>query len=257
MLIILLFLVGLIIGSFLNVCVFRIPAGQSINYPPSHCSSCDHRLSWKDLVPVVSYASLRGRCRYCGEKISIQYPLIEITTGFLFAWTVSVLGITPHAVLTLVIFSCLLVVAVIDIRTMEISISMVYTLIIIAVIHMLIVNPGWSHWRESLLGVFVGSGSMLVLYLVVLLLFHKEILGMGDIKLFVPIGLYLGMERTLLCIYLSCVIGGLIGGYLLITGRKKRGEMLPFAPFIVAAVMITTLYGGDFLSFYFVHVLNR
>lgn len=251
MILLLFFLFGLIIGSFLNVCIFRIPEGQSIQFPPSHCSSCQHRLAAKDLIPVVSYTLLGGRCRYCKEKISMQYPLIELLCGGLFALTISVLGINAHSLLTLVFFACLLVVAVIDIRTMEIAPSVLLVLMVIVCAHMLMVNPVWNHWRESILGVLVSSGTLTCLYLLGVYALHKEVIGVGDIKLFVPVGLFLGMERVLLCLYLACVIGGLAGGFLLFTGRKKRGAMLPFGPFIVMAVYITTLYGGNMLNFYY------
>lgn len=252
---IIVFFFGMLIGSFLNVCIYRIPEGKSIAFPPSSCGSCNHKLSPLDLVPVLSYAFLRGRCRYCKAHISIQYPLVEVATGCVFLLTFDIFGITAMMFLLFIMFGCMIVIFVIDLRHMIISDGLVLIASVAAVIP-LFMYPGSYGLKDSVLGVLAGSGSLFLLYVVGILVWNKAVIGGGDVKLFIPIGILLGWKATLLCLYLAILSGGIVCMILLLMKKRGKGSMVPFGPFIVMAFVVSVLYGNDIINWYLIYMLG-
>ena len=143
---IIVFLYGIIIGSFLNVCVYRMPKGQSVVTVGSHCMSCKHPLKWYDLFPVFSYLVLRGKCRYCGAKISIQYPLVELANGILYVLLVAFCGLNPDSILWCVLTSIMIVIAVTDLKTMKFPAVCEILMIVVGAVHLFFHASQWLYY---------------------------------------------------------------------------------------------------------------
>lgn len=246
------FLIGICIGSFLNVLIYRIPKGENVTTTNSHCMSCNHRLYPKDLFPLFSWLFLRGKCRYCGAKISCQYPIVEAINGIMYSlifWFVC--DATPGLRLVgyCTAFSALLVTTVIDWRTMEIPDSMWITVFVGGIITYIdeVVKNGFElHCLiERVIGIFAASGILLFLAVV-----SKGGMGGGDIKLMAACGFLLGWKVVLL----SLVMGGLIGTlYLLFSAIKNKGKIprkVPFAPHLSLAVVICMFCGSEIINWY-------
>ena len=236
------FLLGAVIGSFLNVCILRIPAGESIVTGPSHCTACGRRLRWFELVPVVSWLALRGRCRTCGAAISPQYPLIEAGNALLWLLLFAVLGFTPQAVLGALLASALLVLSVIDARTGEIPPG---TVIFIAALGGIRLFFDPAHWLSALIGAVCVSGFLLL----VLLVTGGQGVGGGDVKLMAACGLFLGWKLILLAFFLGCVLGSVI--HLLRMRFFRAGRSLALGPYLSAGVLLALLWGNAALAWYF------
>lgn len=238
------FLLGLLIGSFLNVCIYRIPRGESIVFPPSHCTSCDHKLGPLDLVPVFSYIFLKGRCRYCHEKISLRYPVIEMLNAVMYLLCFLKFGLTFEFVKFAVLLSVLIVISLID---FDHSIIPGY-IIIFAASAGIILNIIGYKFNAGLLnylyGALTGGG---VILLIVLL---TGGMGGGDIQLMAVVGLFLGFKSTVLTLLLSFIIGGIAGVTLILLKKKSRKDYIPFGPWIAAAAFIAVFLGDRIISWY-------
>lgn len=250
-----LFLLGLCVGSFINVCIYRIPLEKSIIFPPSHCTDCGARLAAKDLIPVFSYIFLRGRCRYCKARISARYPLIELLTGFVFLVVYLRYGISVETLALVYLFSILLAVFFIDLKHMIIpngmvllgmaggALIMVYNLFVPFSLY----QP--AQWYTPLIGMVSASGILFLVALVGLLIYGNDgAMGMGDVKLFIPIGMFLGWKLALLSLFIAVMLGGITSIVLLILKVVKRKSAIPFGPFIVAGTFIAVMAGYDILS---------
>lgn len=234
---------GVLTGSFLNVCIYRLPRGESIVFPPSHCPSCGHRLAAWDLVPVLSYLWLRGRCRYCRQRISLQYPLVELGTAGVFVLIYRVYGLSPGLAGRLLLASALLVVALTDARHYRIPNKVVAFLAAAG----LALNL-WTHelpWWQVFAGAAVGGG-----ILGALAVLSRGGMGEGDVKLAAATGLYLGPGRQALAIFLAAALGAVVGGVLIVAGRKTRRDPIPFAPFLAVGTMVAYLWGDTLWLFY-------
>ncbi|MDF2520917.1 MAG: Prepilin peptidase [Clostridia bacterium] len=240
---ILIFLLGLAIGSFLNVCIYRIPANESIAYPPSHCPKCSHKLSALDLIPVLGYIINLGRCRYCKEKISLQYPIIELFTAVLFLFLFERFGLSIYFAKYAVLASLLIVIASIDLKTQEIP----DRLIVFGLIAGLLFNLYniRINMVQGLLGFILGGGSFLIIAMVT-----KGAMGGGDIKLMAVLGLFFGWQLTILIALISFVLGAFISLILITAKIKGRKDYIPFGPFIAAAAIIALFYGHQILELY-------
>jgi len=236
-------IMGAAVGSFLNVCIDRLPSGYSISYPPSHCPACGRRLAARDLVPVLSYLSLGGRCRYCGESIPWRLLAVEVTTGLIFAALWRRYGMGIPLILALVYCCFLIVVAFIDLDHQIIPSRVIYPAIIVAVLGAL-VTPGRSIWN-SLGGGLVGFG---ILFLIAFV--NPAGMGMGDVRLAAFMGLVAGFPGVLVALLIGIVAGGLAAAFLLLTGLKGRKDAIPFGPFLVLGATVTLLYGAEILSLY-------
>ncbi len=246
--ILILLIVGLLLGSFFNVCIYRIPKEESIAFPPSHCGSCNHALKPTDLIPVISYVLLKGKCRYCSQKISVQYPLVELLTAALFVWVYMVYGVSFSFLVVSFLTALLIIMTFIDLEHQIIPDGLVITGLIGGAVFL---ATGISvSWLNGLLGLLVGGGSFYFVAVLSEWILKKEGMGGGDIKLMAVIGLILGWKLTLLAILLSVYTGGLIGGGLLLFKIKKRGEHIPFGPFIAVGTFAAALYGNQILAWY-------
>ncbi|MEK3880356.1 prepilin peptidase [Paenibacillus sp. FSL M7-0420] len=234
-------LIGLILGSFYNVVALRIPAGESLLRPPSHCPSCNTQLRSRDLIPVLSYVLNRGSCRYCGSRISPLYMLGEATTGLLFLGIYLQFGLTGKGIIGYLLVSLAVIVTVSDLKFMLIPDKVLLFFLPILATVVLLFPEGTlvSH----LLGAVAGSGILLLL-----VLFGG--MGMGDAKLMALLGMVLGFPNTILAFLLACVLGTVVGGTLLFTGRIQRKQHIPFGPWLAAGALLAFAYGSHLISGY-------
>ncbi len=251
--IIILFIFGLPIGSFLNVVIWRLPRGESIVFPPSHCPKCDAPIKFYDNIPVLSYIILGGRCRSCRAPISIQYPVVEFVTASLFAASWILTGGTISWQLGAALIFTVIGIAVtgIDFHHRIIPDELSVGGLAIG----LILAPLCAHAWSGLLWAFIAAifGAVL-LYLVRVggkALFKKEALGFGDVKLIAMIGAFVGWKGVLLTIFLAALLGSIGGGIAMAASKKTREErLIPFGPFLMVAGLITFYFGGPLIEWY-------
>lgn len=237
---IIVFLYGIVIGSFLNVCIFRIPKKENIA-KHSHCMSCGYKLRWYDLIPLFSYLFLRGRCRKCGAKLSIQYPLIEALNGVLYVIVFMANGFTGSSIIYCLMTSALIVITVIDERTFRIPVSMNLFLGLLGVI-MTICD--YRHIISHLIGLLCVS-----LFLYALYYFSSgQAIGGGDIKLMAAAGLILGWKNIILAFLLACILGSVI--HTIRMKVSKKNNLLAMGPYLSAGIWIAALWGNRFWSWY-------
>lgn len=235
---------GLFIGSFANVLIYRVPRGEEWVKTRSHCAKCGAVIRWYDLVPVLSYLLLRGRCRACGEKISPIYPFIELLNALLWALCFESLGLTAFLPVSLCAATALVVISAVDLKTFEIPDGLQIFLLAIGVLwNLYALFHGENVWLTNLIGFFAAS---VILY--ILAVASNGGMGGGDIKLMAVCGLFLGWERILLALGMASVIaaGLLILPY--IFGKIKKGQHIPFGPFLAAGVFISMLYGRQIIT---------
>ncbi|OBR95893.1 type 4 prepilin-like proteins leader peptide-processing enzyme [Clostridium ragsdalei P11] len=242
---IIVFVFGTIIGSFLNVCIYRIPMEESIVYPPSHCTNCGSRIKWYDLIPIVSYVILKGQCRNCGEKISARYPIIEFTTGLLYTMLYVKFGISIDIVKYIVFISILIVVGMIDLNTTDIYFKTTVVGLISTFIFLGIYYYNGLPIKTYVYGGIVGGG-----LLALIILITKGGMGWGDAEICTVCGLFLGLKLTFLMLFLSFIIGATAGVILILSGKKSRKDYIPFGPFIVLASIITVFCGQNIVNWY-------
>lgn len=232
---------GILIGSFLNVCIYRIPEGQSVVVVRSHCMSCGKQLKWYDLVPLVSFLSLGGKCRYCKAKLSWQYPLIEALNGLLYGIVVLINGCNITSVLYCLATSALLALSIIDWRTFEIPPSFNIFIGILGIIRLILDLP---HWYNYVIGFVSVSGFLLLIFIVT----KGRGIGFGDVKLMAAAGLLLGWKLIILSLGLGCVLGSII--HLTLMYVKDKERMLAFGPYLSLGIFISMLYGEQIIEWY-------
>lgn len=238
---------GLVIGSFLNVCIYRLPRGQSVVWPASRCTSCGRTLGWYENIPVLSYATLRGACRTCHAAISPVYPAVELATGVMFVAMYAQLGLVPLLAARLVFACAMVVLFVIDLRHRILPNVITLGGIPVGFACSLVLPPGWL---PSLLGILAGGGSLLLIAEVYRLVRHEEGLGMGDVKMLAMIGAFLGWKLMLLTLLLSSLLGSAVG---LAVIAWKKGDMkyaLPFGTFLAAGALIASVVGEAVMAWY-------
>ncbi|MBE0467601.1 MAG: prepilin peptidase [Candidatus Desulforudis sp.] len=241
---VLLFLAGLAAGSFLNVCIHRLPRRESVVRPASRCLDCGARLNAVDLVPVLSWLVLRGRCRYCGLPINPRYPLVELLTGSAFAGAYLAIGPDPFALAKALFFVALLIVAAFtDLEHMLIPNRLILAgLAGGAVFAVVLPEPG----VVSALAGTAACGGLLLLLAVV----SRGGMGGGDVKLAAVVGLFLGLPLGLLVLFVASLLGSAAGIGMRLGGVLKRGEPLPFGPFIAAGAVVALFWGDAVLDWY-------
>lgn len=240
---ILIFIFGLLIGSFLNVCIYRLPQNQSIVTPSSHCMTCNTRLKPWDLIPVISYLISRGHCRYCGIAFSFRYAIVELLTAILFIWCFQISGLSFLFVKALILTSFLLVITFIDYDHQLILDKVLLWLSGTGVVINLWTNS-MSIW-DMLIASSLGSGLLLFIAVV-----SKGGMGGGDIKFAAALGIWLGWQYLLLALLLSFVFGGIGGLSLLLFKLKNRKDFIPFGPFIAVGALLSLLYGNEIIAWY-------
>ncbi|MBM2826775.1 MAG: pulO [Dehalococcoidia bacterium] len=235
-------LIGLAVGSFLNVCIDRLPLGQSILHPPSHCPNCGKPIAVRDLIPVLSYALLGGRCRYCSASIPVRVPLVELGTGVIFGLLWLWLGPGVKLAVASLYAAILIVITVIDLEHRLVLNKVIYPAILLFPFAAFAYGVGV---KEILLGGLAGFALMLVPYLA-----SKGGLGAGDVKLAAFIGLANGFPNVLVAIFAASIFGGLTASFLLLTGLRGRKDPIPFAPFICLGGAVAFVWGEKILYWY-------
>jgi leader peptidase (prepilin peptidase)/N-methyltransferase len=238
---------GLVVGSFLNVCIYRLPRRESLNWPGSHCTSCNRPLSWYENIPLASWLVLRGRCRSCGERISAMYPIVEAVTGLVFVAGYLLYGATPLLAARLLFACAMVVLFAIDLRHRILPNVITLPGIVVGVVLSLFLPPGW---RDSLIGVLIGGG---VLYAIAEAYYRVrgiEGLGMGDVKMLGMIGAFLGWKLVLVTLVLASFSGSFIGIAMMMSGRGGMKAALPFGTFLAVGALIASVVGDRFLEWY-------
>ena len=237
------FSLGLIIGSFLNVCIYRLPRGESVVFTPSHCTNCGCRIGARDLVPLLSYLWLKGRCRSCGMLISPLYPFIELLTGLLFAAAYLHSGLTTLLLKQLFLIAILVVVSLIDLKYYIIPDRMIIFSLACGILLNLLARD--LSFLSAILGLAAAAAFLLAPALI-----YRGGMGGGDIKLAAVIGFFLGWPNGLLAVFLGCLLAALIGIVLVLTRLKGRKDAIPFGPYLAVGTMLAMFFGNKWLSWY-------
>lgn len=248
------FLFGLIVGSFLNCLIYRLETKESFLKGRSYCPHCKHKLMWPDLTPILSFLILKGKCRYCQQKISIQYPLVELATAILF---VSMFNI-QYSIFYILITSFLIVIFVYDLKHYIIPDKVIYPAIATAFVYQLFRVLEFENWNlfgiwnlefgilRPLLSAIIASA----FFLVIVLISRGKWMGVGDIKLAFLMGLILGWPNILVALFLAFFIGAAIGLGLIVSGKKRLSSEVPFGPFLVAGTFVSIFFGEQLVDLY-------
>lgn len=236
-----LFLFGIVIGSFLNVCIYRIPKQEDIVKIRSHCMSCGYQLKWYDMFPVVSFLCLRGKCRSCKTKLSWQYPLVELLNGILYVVIVWLHGLTVGSLLYCFLISALIVISIIDFRTYEIPVGLNIFILVLGVIR---VATDFSNVWNYVIGFFAVSLVLAILYYAS----KGTAIGGGDVKLMAVCGLLLGWKPVIFAFFMGCVLGAII--HVLRMKLSGEGRVLAMGPYLSMGVLIAVLWGDALIQWY-------
>ncbi len=240
------FLYGVVIGSFLNVCIFRIPKHETIVTTPSHCMTCGERLKWYELIPLFSYLFQRGKCRHCGVKLSPQYPIVEGLNGLfymviLYLYGIDDLSSVSTTAIYCLMFSTLLALSIIDFRTYEIPIGFNIFLLILGIAKLVTHLNDWSLY---VIGFFAVSIPLLLIYLIT----KGKGIGGGDVKLMAVCGLIVGWKLILLSLMIGCILGAVI--HLCRMKISGEGRVLAMGPYLSAGIMLSVLFGPPLIGWY-------
>lgn len=263
------FVFGLIVGSFLNVCIVRLPRGRSIVSPPSHCPRCKKGIKFYDNIPVISFLILRGKCRACGETISWRYPAVELMNGLMYLWIFREFGLGGEMFLVMALCSSLVVITFIDLSHMIIPDvitlpGMLVGLMLAPFFMSALADPLPFHldrllphagpylrgFLNSFIGLLFGAAPLLTIGWLWEKLRNIEAMGGGDVKLMGMVGSFLGWKGALLTIMLGALTGSVVGITLILLRRHKMDKVIPFGPFLALGAAATTFYGYDIISWY-------
>ncbi|MBI4609155.1 MAG: prepilin peptidase [Candidatus Rokubacteria bacterium] len=236
-------LLGAVVGSFLNVVITRLPRGESLIRPASHCPRCGHPIRWHDNVPILSFIWLRGRCRDCRAPIPWRYPAVEAATAGLFGVTAWRIGLQVDLIPTWLFLGALVAITGIDIEYQLIPDRITLPGIVLGVLVNLV--TGHVTLAQSLLGILVGGGTFFVVIVV-----SRGGMGGGDMKLGAMIGAFLGWKLVILTIFFSVFLGGGIATVLLVSGIRRRKDPVPFGPFLAIGSTVALFWGNEVLRWY-------
>lgn len=240
---IIIIILGFVFGSFANVCIYRMPRNLSIVKPRSACPKCNKLIVWYDNIPLISYILLGAKCRHCGNKISIIYPLIETSCALLFALVYYSLGNQYILPAFLFFVFCLLVSTAIDFEFQiipnEFSVSLIIVGLLTSFINVFLADTVLHRVLNSFLGFIAGGGSLLLVAFLGKLIFKKEAMGGGDIKLMAGVGTFIGWERVLFAIFIACFIGSIVGISLMTLKKIKKQQPIPFGPYLSLGSVLT------------------
>lgn len=241
--IIILFVFGTVFGSFFNVVGIRVPKKIPFHNDRSHCPHCEHQLRFFELIPVLSYVIQGGKCRSCKAKISFMYPFVELMTGLLFAYAFIRLGLQLELIVALLLISLLMIIFVSDMYYMLIPDKVLLFFLPLFIIARIFIplNP----WYDAIIGAVVGY-----VLLAVIIIVSKGGMGAGDMKLFGVIGFILGWKLTLLTFFLAALFGAVVGGAFMMAKKVKKGQAIPFGPFIVLGAIVSYFHGQTLIDFY-------
>jgi len=238
---------GATIGSFLNVCIYRLPLGKSVVWPASACPQCKRALAWYENVPIVSFVALGGRCRTCRAAIGAQYPIVEALTAIVFALAWWYYGPSPLFA-SRVLFGCALIVLfAIDLEHHLLPNAITVPGIVVGLAFSFVTEPGW---RSSLIGILVGGGVLFAIAEAYYRVRHEEGLGMGDVKMLAMVGAFLGWQLTLLTLMLASLSGTVIGLMLIASKRGGLKYALPFGTFLALGAAAAATIGPAVLEWY-------
>lgn len=245
------FVLGLSVGSFLNCVIYRLETGQSFLKGRSFCPYCRHTLSWKDLIPVLSFLFLKGKCRYCHQKISFQYPLVELATGLIFVLVFHYsIGNLQFAILNLIISCFLIVIFVFDLKHYLIPDKVIYSAIAVSGIWYFVsgILGYYTKYeiRNTIYAAFGAAGFFFLIYLIS----KEKWLGLGDVNLAFLMGLFLGWPKILIALFFSFFIGAVVGLVLIALKKKTMKSEIPFAPFLVSGTFISLFFGQSIINWY-------
>ena len=238
---VLIFVFGAIMGSFFNVVIYRLPLHESIVYGSSHCPTCQKPIKAYDLIPILSYLILSGKCRNCHQRISIRYPLIELLTALTYTLIYLVYGLSYITLIGLILTSLLIIIAMIDIDTMEILDRFHIILLVLAIINLFFTN---LPLKDHIIGFFIISIPFLIIA------YLTNGIGGGDIKLIAVAGFLLGYQATLVAFFIASIIGGIVAVYLLVTKQKDRKSLIAFGPYLCIGIYFAYLYGQPVFNWY-------
>ena len=250
------FILGSIIGSFLNVCIYRLPRGESLVFPSSHCVHCNHKIYWFDNIPFLSYLNLRGKCRFCARPISFRYFVVEFLTASLLLTFYLFFDFSAKFFILSVLGTALVVSTFIDFKHQlipdVITIPGIFVGLIASLLFPSILGEArlWGAAMNSLAGILVGGGSIYAMGVLGKLAFKKEAMGGGDVKLMAMIGSFLGWKLVLLTFFLAPFFGAIVG---IIVKIKEKREVIPYGPYLSIATIVAILWGErilDYLFFY-------
>ncbi|MEE2635910.1 MAG: prepilin peptidase [Acidobacteriota bacterium] len=239
--------VGLAVGSFLNVCIYRLPRDESVASPPSRCPACDRQLRWFENVPVLGWLVLRGRCRTCRAPVSVMYPLVETITGLLFVLQYWQLGWQPLLGVRLLFVSTMIVLFVIDLQYRILPNVITLPGVLVGLVTSMFLVPGW--W-PAFIGALVGGGVLWVVGAVYFRLCGEEGMGMGDVKMLAMIGAFLGWQQMLVTLLFATLTGSLVGGGMVIFDRGNIKYALPLGSFLAASAIAVTHVGQPLVEWY-------
>jgi leader peptidase (prepilin peptidase) / N-methyltransferase len=238
---------GLCVGSFLNVCIHRLPLKESVVWPASRCPGCGHDLAWFDNIPVASYLVLRGRCRSCRAPISIRYPIVEALTAAIFLLHWMVFGPTPLLAVRLLFACAVIVLFAIDLDHQILPDVITLPGIVVGFICSVFLPPGPL---MSLAGIALGGGLLWAIAEAWFRLRKVEAMGFGDVKMLAMVGAFLGVKLVVFTFVVSSMIGGLVGVLLIATRRADMATKVPFGTMLAVAALIASLYGEPLLTWY-------
>ena len=238
---------GLAVGSFLNVCIVRLPLGRSVVTPASHCQGCGRCLQWFENVPVLGWVALGGRCRTCHAPISPVYPIVELVTPLVFLVQYWQVGWGALLVVRIVFSSAMVVLFVIDLRHRILPNIITVPGIGVGLAAALVFEPGW---QAAVLGVLIGGGGLLLIAEAYYRLRQEEGLGMGDVKMLAMIGAFLGWQLMLVTLLLASLLGSVVGIGMIALGLGDSKYALPLGSFLALAAVVTTATGGSFIQWY-------
>ncbi len=240
-------LLGLAVGSFLNVCIYRLPRGESLMWPGSRCPACGAAIRWYDNVPVLGYLLLAGRCRSCRKSIGVVYPIVELATMAVFLAHYWVIGPTPLMAVRTAFGCAMVVLFAIDLEHQILPNVITLPGILVGLVASFWLPPGL---RSAVIGALVGGGSLWLLFEIWRWLRGVEALGMGDVKMLAMVGAFLGWEQVIATLVLSSVAGSLVGLGLIASGRGSLGSKLPYGTFIALGALASSLAGDRLVAWY-------
>lgn len=238
---------GLLVGSFLNVCIYRLPRGRSIVWPASACGSCGRELRWFENIPIVSWVVLGAKCARCKAPISVQYPLVEAITAVLFVLVAATTPVGPLLAARLIFVCALIVLFGIDLEHQILPNVITLPGIVVGLAFSLVGPPGW---RASLLGVLAGGGVLYAIAWGYYAVRREEGLGMGDVKMLAMVGAFLGWQAVLLTLVLASFSGALIGMAMIALQRGSMKYALPFGTFLAIGALVAMLAGQPVIDWY-------
>lgn len=238
------FILGLFFGSFFNVCIYRIPKEESVVAPPSHCTKCNTRLKFLDLVPVFSYIFLGRKCRYCGDKISPRYAIVESMTAIVFTALYLKFGLTFEFFKFVVMVSFIIIIGLIDHDTTDVYAVTTWPGIACGILFIVAAYFLDKPFLDGIYGALIGGG------VIAAIVFLTKGMGQGDIEICALAGLYLGFKSSVIMLFFSFVIGGIFGILLIATKKKSRKDYIPFGPYIALGALVAVFFGEQIFNWY-------